>query len=135
MHEIPAIDPGRIIDWGKTSEDYAKYRPGPPLDFYKKLNALDVGLKGQRLLDLGTGTGVLARQFASDGAVVSGTDISEMQIKMAQELGGKQNLQIDFQVGAAENQPYSDGEFDVITANQCWLYFDKVKVIPEVKRL
>ena len=31
--------------------------------------------------------------------------------------------------------PYSDASFDVITANQCWLYFDAQKAIAEVKRL
>ena len=135
MHELPAIDPGRNIDWGKTSRDYAKYRPGPPLSFYRKLNALDVGLKGQKILDLGAGTGVLARQFAKDGAIVCGTDISEVQVKMAKELAAQENLKIDFRIAPAEEQPFASSEFDVITANQCWLYFDKSKVIPEIKRL
>ena len=51
------IDAGRSIDWGKTSQDYDRYRPGPPDSFYRKLQALDVGLPGQSLLDMGTGTG------------------------------------------------------------------------------
>jgi 2-polyprenyl-3-methyl-5-hydroxy-6-metoxy-1,4-benzoquinol methylase len=90
MHEIPANDPGRIIDWSKTSEDYGKFRPGPPDSFYRKLDALDIGLSGQRMLDLGTGTGVLARTFAKNGAVVSGTDISAEQVRVAKELAKKQ---------------------------------------------
>ncbi|MCI0583479.1 MAG: class I SAM-dependent methyltransferase, partial [Chloroflexi bacterium] len=66
------FDGGRAIDWGKTAADYAAHRPGPPETFYEKLAALGVGLKGQRILDLGTGTGVLARSFARRGSVVSG---------------------------------------------------------------
>ena len=58
------IDSGKEIDWGKTSKDYARFRPGPPDSFFRKLSALDVGLKGQKVLDLGTGTGVIAHQFA-----------------------------------------------------------------------
>lgn len=136
MHGLGAIDPGRKIDWGLTTEDYAKYRPGPPSTFYEKLKALDVGLSLQAILDLGTGTGVLAREFASRGVKkVCGTDISETQVKMADELAKKSNLEVIFKTAPAETQPFGDKEFDVITANQCWLYFDKDKVIPEVKRL
>jgi ubiquinone/menaquinone biosynthesis C-methylase UbiE len=136
MHGLGAIDPGKTIDWGNTTEDYAKYRPGPPQTFYDKLRALDVGLPEQSILDLGTGTGVLAREFAKRAAKhVCGTDISEVQITMAKELAEKSRLQVRFEVAPAERQPFGEKEFDVISANQCWLYFDKTKAIPEVKRL
>ena len=42
MHGLPSIDPGRTIDWGKTSADYAVYRGGYPADFYERLRALGV---------------------------------------------------------------------------------------------
>ena len=136
MHGLGAIDPGRTIDWGLTTEDYAKFRPGPPSSFYEKLKVLGVGLPNQSLLDLGTGTGVLAREFSKLGVKkVFGTDLSEVQVKMAAELAEKEGLRAEFQQASAEMQPFDDKEFDVVTANQCWLYFDKSKVIPEVKRL
>jgi SAM-dependent methyltransferase len=62
-------------------------------------------------------------------------DISADQVKMAQTLAERDNLAIDFHAAHAEEQPFESHTFDVITANQCWLYFDKSKVIPEVKRL
>ena len=86
MHGLPAHDGDRLIDWGKASSDYSIYRPGPPPSFYVRLAALGVGLPGQRILDLGTGTGIIARQFAQQGAHVSGVDISEEQIAAAREL-------------------------------------------------
>lgn len=135
MHGINPIDPGMTIDWGKTSGDYGSFRPGPPISFYQRLFALGVGKENQRILDLGTGTGVLARQFARQGAIVAGTDISSGQIEMARALAVEEKLNVDFQVSPAESSQFSDKTFDVITANQCWLYFDKTKVIPEVKRL
>lgn len=135
MANVSPIDEGRSIDWGKTSADYSVYRPGPPESFYRKLLALDVGRSGQRILDLGTGTGVLSRRFAQQGAVVAGIDISGEQIQAAKNLADAQNLTIDFRVAPAEEAPFPDKSFDVITANQCWLYFDRTKAIPEVKRL
>ena len=32
-----AIDGGRDIDWGRTSLDYAKHRPGPPPSYFDRL--------------------------------------------------------------------------------------------------
>ncbi len=136
MYGTGVLDPGRIIDWGHTSKDYATYRPGPPNSFYEKLKALDVGLPDQCLLDLGTGTGVLAREFARRRVRnVCGTDISIAQVQMAKKLAQQENLNIDFRTSAAERQPFQDKEFDIITANQCWLYFDLPQTIREVKRL
>jgi len=135
MHGLPNHDPGRTIDWGKTSTDYATYRPGYPDSFFRRLQALGIGLPGQRLLDLGTGTGVLARVFASQGCQVTGIDIAENQIDAARKLADAQGLTVDFRVAAAEDSVLPSASFDFITASQCWLYFDKNRVIPEVARL
>ena len=53
------IDEGKAFDWGKTSEAYAKYRDIYPEEFYRKVADRGLCVKGQRVLDLGTGTGVL----------------------------------------------------------------------------
>lgn len=39
---IQNIDKGKPFDWGKTSEDYAKYRDIYPQEFYDYI--LDLGL-------------------------------------------------------------------------------------------
>lgn len=130
-----AFDHGRPADWGRTSEDYARYRPGPPTSFYEKLAQAGVGLPGQRVLDLGTGTGLLARAFAKRGAIVAGVDIAEGQIAMAEAEARAEGLEIDFRVAGAEHTPFDAQSFDVITANQCWVYFDFTKTIPELRRL
>lgn len=135
MHSSGPIDPGRKIDWGKTSEDYARHRPGPPDSFFARLKSFGVGVSCQNILDLGTGTGVLARRFALQGAEVCGTDISENQIATARSLAERDAVRVDFRVAPAESAPFEGAMFDAITANQCWLYFDKPKVIAEVKRL
>ena len=96
------IDSGQDIDWGKTSQDYDRYRPGPPDSFYRKLQALDIGLPGQRILDLATGTGLLARRFAEQGSQLTGIDISDAQIEMARAAATRESLDIEFDVGAVE---------------------------------
>lgn len=135
MHGISAIDHGKLADWGKTTADYALHRPGPPERLYRMLAELGVGLSGQQMLDLGTGTGLLARRFAAHGAVVTGIDIAENQIAMARTLAANDGVAVDFRVGSAEATPFPDQSFDVITASQCWLYFDADRAAAEVKRL
>lgn len=136
MVQREELDNGRDIDWGRTSEDYAKYRPGPPLSLYKILQNVGVGLPCQKVLDQGTGTGVFGRQLAKQGCQVTGTDISENQIRFARELAKKDELSnIEFQISPAEVNPFADHSFNVISASQCFVYFDKAKWIPEAKRL
>src|SRR5262249_6133155 len=122
-------------DWGRASPDYAKYRPGYPEAFYEVLAALGIGQPRQTILDLGTGTGVLARAFAKRGARVTAVDISAQQIAAARALAAQEGLEIAFRVCAAEDSAFPDESFEVISAGQSWLYFDAAVMIPKVLRL
>ncbi len=135
MHEMGATDGDRAIDWGRTSGDYARYRRGYPESFFRRLSALEVGVPGQRVLDLGTGTGLLARELARRGCSVVGVDIAPGQIEAARALAAEQGVDVEFLVTAAEETRFPDRSFDLVTASQCWLYFDKERVVPEVLRL
>ena len=127
------IDGGKAFDWGRTSQDYAKYRDIYPDEFYRRI--IDRGLcrDGQRVLDLGTGTGVLPRNMYRFGAKWTGTDISENQIEQARILS--HGMDIDYYAVPAEEIDFPDESFDVITACQCFWYFDHEKLMPEIYRM
>ena len=61
--------------FGSAAKDYADHRKGFPDTTFDELLKLGVGESGQSLLDLGCGTGTLARGFANRGCVVTGADI------------------------------------------------------------
>ncbi len=135
MNPSGSHDGGTPADWGRTSADYATHRPGPPASFYERLAELGIGVAGQRVLDLATGTGVLARQFARQGAVVHAVDVSAEQVETARRLAADERLDVEFSIGPAESLPWTEPTFDVATANQCWLYFDKPRVVGELRRV
>ena len=129
------IDEGKAFDWGKTSEFYAKYRDIYPDQFYQKVADRGLCVKGQKVLDLGTGTGVLPRNMYKFGAEWKGTDISPEQIEQAKRLSEEAGMDIDYKVVSAEKIDFPDESFDVITACQCFWYFDHEKVAPEFARI
>lgn len=51
------IDGGKAFDWGKISADYAQFRDIYPQEFYQKIINRKLCIKGQWVLDVGTGTG------------------------------------------------------------------------------
>ena len=129
------IDGGRAYDWGRISEQYGLYRDLYPDAFYEKLLGLGLCVKGQRVLDLGTGTGVLPRNMAVYGASFVGADPSEPQIAVARKLTEAAGLDIPYAVATAETAAFPDAAFDVVTACQCFVYFDKTKALPNIHRM
>jgi SAM-dependent methyltransferase len=135
MHGLSATDGRRAIDWGCTSADYAAWRPDYPNEFYDRLAALGIAVRGQQVLDLATGVGFLALNFARRGAKVTAIDISAEQIDQARVTALANGLDVDFRVCPAEATGLPDSAFDVVTASQCWLYFDCARMVVEVRRL
>ena len=129
------IDSGKAFDWGKTSSDYSKYRDIYPEIFYQKIIDRNLCIKKQRVLDLGTGTGVLPRNMYRFGAEWTGTDISENQIAQAKRMADEMHQNIKFFTVASEKIDFPNNSFDVITACQCFWYFDHNIAIPNLAKM
>ena len=127
------IDGGKPFDWGKTSTDYARFRDIYPKEFYKKILDRKLCVDGQTILDIGTGTGVLPRNMYKYGAKWTGTDISENQIEQAKILS--KGMDIDYYAMSAEDTIFPDHSFDVITACQCFWYFDHKKIMSKLYQM
>jgi len=129
------IDAGKAFDWGRTSEEYARYRDIYPQEFYQKIVDRGLCVESQNVLDIGTGTGVLPRNMYRYGAQWTGTDISPEQIEQAQKLSAEAGMNIDYKTAATEEIDFPAGSFDVITACQCFWYFDHERVMPKLAKL
>lgn len=123
------------VDFGRTSQDYARHRAGFPPSLFGRLAPLGVGLPGQRVVDLGTGAGTLARGFAERGCQVTGVDVAAAQLAQAGELDRQAGVQVAYRVAPAEETGLPAGSFDVVSAGQCWHWFDRPRAAAEVARL
>lgn len=82
---------------------------------------------GQRILDVATGTGLVAFALARRGAQVVGLDQSEDMLAGArQKLTETPELasRVTFVQGEAEHLPFGDGEFDALTFTYLLRYVD-----------
>jgi ubiquinone/menaquinone biosynthesis C-methylase UbiE len=78
--------------------------------------------RGERILDLSTGTGWTSRLVARRGAVVTGCDIAGDLLAAARGKAVEEGLKIDYQIGDAENLPFETGSFDAVIST-CGIMF------------
>ena len=126
------------IDWSGTATDYARYRAGFPDEFYERLAGYEfIGRNGEsrRCLDLGTGTGALARGFARRGWRVTGIDTSADMMQAARHLDAAAGVEIDYAVANAEATGQPDASFDMVAAATCWHWFDRARAAREARRV
>lgn len=124
------------IDFGRHSEDYAAWRPGFPESFYQRIDAI-IRIKESRSLDLATGPGMIALALAALGSSVVGIDISAEQVAAATRVSKERNLEnkVHFGVANAENTGLGANSFDLVTAGQCWHWFDSGAAMAEARRV
>jgi len=126
------------VNWDSTAADYASFRVGFPAEFYDRLAGHAIadrtGTPG-RALDLGTGTGTLARGLAARGWRVTGLDISDAMIGAARSLDVAAGVSGDYGIGRSEATGLPAATFDLICAGTCWHWFDKPAAAREAYRL
>jgi demethylmenaquinone methyltransferase/2-methoxy-6-polyprenyl-1,4-benzoquinol methylase len=82
---------------------------------------------GMRILDVATGTGMVAFALAERGATVVGLDQSEAMLSRAQERllrTSELAARLSFISGEAESLPFADGEFDALSFTYLLRYVD-----------
>jgi SAM-dependent methyltransferase len=124
-----------LIDYGRAAEDYGRYRQGFPGEFFSRLQKMRVGLPGQRLLDLGTGTGLMAREFARRGCLVTGADFSARLLSVAERTNAGEVVRPRYLRLRAESTKLASNSFDVVSAGTSWHLFNRTLAAREARRL
>lgn len=103
--------------FGTDAQRYDRARPGYPDELVARVVA---GSPGPDVLDVGTGTGIAARQFQAAGCVVLGVEPDERMAGLARARG----LATD--VATFEDWQPSGRTFDAVIAAQSWHWVDQL---------
>jgi SAM-dependent methyltransferase len=91
---------------------------------------------GERWLDVATGTGGVAVRAARAGARVTGSDYAAPLIETARRLAAEEGLAIQYDVGDAEQLPYGDASFDIVSSSFGVMFApDQVRATGELARV
>ncbi|WP_327098904.1 class I SAM-dependent methyltransferase [Nocardia vinacea] len=114
MHHNP--NPGTAgltIDHGRSYDVFgAVFFGGRRGRVYRRLAELSGARPGDRVLDIGCGTGYLTRRLASVAATVVGLDPSAAVLERARRITAEPNC--TYTVGVAESLTADDDSFDVV---------------------
>ncbi|KAF4000033.1 bifunctional 2-polyprenyl-6-hydroxyphenol methylase/3-demethylubiquinol 3-O-methyltransferase UbiG [Glaciimonas immobilis] len=73
-------------------------------------------LAGKKVVDIGCGGGILAESMAKKGAIVTGIDLSEKALKVADLHGLESSVQVHYEKISAEDLAIREnGQFDIVT--------------------
>ncbi|MGB3315871.1 MAG: class I SAM-dependent methyltransferase [Albidovulum sp.] len=128
-------DFGGSVDFGRAAGEYRTHRAGFPDRFFHVLSDHKWAVSGARALDLGTGTGTVARGLARLGLAVEGLDPSEALLTEARALDAEAGVAVEYRTGKAEAPGGADASLDLITAGQCWHWFDRPRAAAEAFRM
>src|SRR5690606_25365398 len=92
-------------------------------------------LAGSRVLDIGAGTGAMARPMAARGARVVAADISAGLLATARSMATEGGVALAPVVAAAEALPFADASQAAVTASQCWHWFRREVAAEECYRV
>jgi SAM-dependent methyltransferase len=84
---------------------------------------------GQRVLDVGCGTGVVAITAARLGARVSALDLTPELLVRARESAIIAGVNVDWHEGDAEQLPFGEVEFDVVVSQFAHIFAPRPQVV------
>jgi SAM-dependent methyltransferase len=112
-HEVREVAESFGTDAGR----YDRARPSYPDALVNRIVAAS---PGRDILDVGCGTGIVARQLQAAGCQVLGVDVDERMADLARQRG------LEVEVAKFEDWDSAGRTFDTITAGQAWHWVDPV---------
>jgi ubiquinone/menaquinone biosynthesis C-methylase UbiE len=118
--------------WQQTAVQYAESFERLTTQTVEPMLAATAVTKGTRLLDVATGPGYVARAAHERGVRVVGIDFSRAMLERARQNAPA----VEFCEADAEELPFADGSFDVVTMNYGLLHLsDPERAIRETYRV
>jgi SAM-dependent methyltransferase len=132
LEQTPSF--GGNVEFGLTATQYRKYRATYPTELFERLEEREIPQPDDHILDVGTGTGFLGAELATDAEEVVGADIDRGMLQEIQDTQAGDSKIAPVQADAA-SLPFRSAAFDVVTAAQCWHWFDRDAAASEAHRV
>ncbi len=115
-------------NFGALREAYDKARPPYRQDLIDYVASFCSG----NVLDVGCGTGIATRQLAEKGFAMTGCDGDAKMVEVARRYTSPS---IDYFVAPVDAMPFTDEEFDVVTAFTAFHFFYDSTSVTEMRRV
>ena len=121
-HQTLNVDPAELEKFGALASRW--WDPNGEFKPLHDINPLRLahvekktgGIKGKKILDVGCGGGIFAESMAARGASVTGIDLSEKPLKVAQLHLLESGQQVEYQLISAEDMAQAQpASFDIVT--------------------
>jgi len=128
------------ISLNHLSDYYDTITPAEKSKFRRKQISLINLREGEKVLDVGCGTGalsILAKLSVGEAGEVEGIDIAPKMITKAQKKARESNLKISFRTASIDELPYPDEFFDVVISSMMFHHLPvkiKKKGLKEIYR-
>lgn len=128
----PAVRARAFDAW---ADEYERYRPGYPAALYD-LIADRLGLPADAdVVDLGAGTGKVARAAAARGWHVTAVDPGAPMLAVLRERAAADEVAIDVVQASAEETGLPSGAFHAALAGEAYHWFDALAALAEMARI
>jgi len=125
---------------GSSAEAYERYLvPAATARWAEHLVDLAAPRAGERVLDVGCGTGIVARTIAAhagERGQVIGLDLNDDMLAVARTASATIRPAIEWRQGDAATLPFADGSFDIVTCQYAIQFFpDPSAALREIHRV
>ena len=128
----PAV---RALAFDSWADDYERYRPGYPVELFDLIaDALDLPADAE-IVDLGAGTGKVARATAARGWRTTAVDPGERMLAVLRQRAAAEGLTINVVHATAEQTGLPPAAFDAALAGEAYHWFDTGAALAEMARI
>lgn len=118
----------RAESFGQAARSYDEFRPQYPDSVIERIVSAS-GLEVPRVLDVGSGTGILTAQLRATGCEVLAVEPDREMAAVAREKG------IDVEVSSFEDWDPGERTFDIVAFGQSFHWVDPTRALPRIAHM